>query len=119
MRRMNDDALINDIFLLFPMVRYAAIWQNNSKICGGMRDNLKSYFPEETEKISILRQISRWVEDNELDKLGEKRYNLIVNAKARLYTIGMSQNKFLMISTEPDEIGDGLINSILELDDIS
>jgi hypothetical protein len=31
----------------------------------------------------------------------------------------MSQNKFLMISTEPDEIGDGLINSILELDDIS
>ena len=54
-----------------------------------------------------------------IDKLGEKRYNLIVNAKARLYTIGMSQNKFLMISTEPDEIGDGLINSILELDDIS
>ena len=116
---MPDDVLIRDIFSLFPMVRYAAIWQDDAKLHGGMRDNLESYFDDEVEQISITRQISRWHEDNELDTLGEKRYNLIVKEKARLYTISLNENKFLMISTEPDEIGDGLINSILELNNLS
>lgn len=112
---MDDHSLIQDIFSLFPMVRYAAIWENNEKILGGMRDNLQSYFTDEDEKASITRQILRWIEDNENGVLGNKQYNLIVKEKARLYTIALDENKFLMISTEPDEMGDGLINSILEL----
>lgn len=116
---MLDDVLIRDIFLLFPTVRYAAIWQDGAKLHGGMRDNLESYFDDENEQSSIARQISRWYEDNESDILGEKRYNLIVKEKVRLYTISFNKNKFLMVSTEPDEFGDGLINSILELNSSS
>ena len=116
---MLDDVLIRDIFLLFPMVRYAAIWQDDVKLHGGMKDDLESYFDDEVEQSSIAHQISRWHEDNETDTLGKKRYTLIVKERVRLYTINLNKNKFLMISTEPDEFGDGLINSILELNNSS
>ncbi len=117
---MNEAALIDDVFKLFPVVRYAAIWENNVKTHGGMRNNLESYFTGEDEKSSIVRQIKRWIDDNdESNLLGSKQYNLTVKEKVRLYAIGLTTNKFLMISTEPDEMGDGLINSILELDSLS
>ncbi len=117
---MDDASLIADIFSLFPMVRYAAIWDNNEKICGGMRENLKSYFSTEDEKTSIHRQIQGWIDDNnEHNLLGSKQYHLTVKEKARLYMIGLRKNHFLMISTEPDVMGDGLINSILELKNLS
>jgi len=116
---MDDESLTKNILSIFPMVRYAAIWENNEKICGGMRTNLESYFSDEDEKTSILKQIKKWSEDNESNPLGSNQYNLIVKDKVRLYTINLAKNKFLMVSTEPDEMGDGLVNSILELNNLS
>jgi len=116
---MNDESLISNIFSLFPMVRYAAIWENNEKIQGGMRKSIESYFSNEDEKSSIIHQIKRWNDDNKSNPLGSNQYSLIVKDKVRLYTINLTKNKFLMVSTEPDEMGDGLVNSILELNNLS
>lgn len=116
---MDDESLTSNILSIFPMVRYAAIWENNEKICGGMRKNLESYFSDEDEKSSILHQIQRWYDDNGSNPLGSNQYSLIVKDKVRLYTINLTKNKFLMVSTEPDEMGDGLVNSILELNNLS
>jgi len=116
---MDDESLISNIFSVFPMVRYAAIWENNEKTQGGMRDNVVSYFSDEYEKSSIIQQITRWHDDNESNSLGSNQYSLIVKDKVRLYTINLTKNKFLMISTEPDEVGDGLVNSILELNNLN
>ena len=116
---MNDESLISNIFSIFPMVRYAAIWENNEKTRGGMRKDTESYFSDEDEKSSILHQIKRWSEDYESDSLGSNQYSLIDKDKVRLYTINLTTNKFLMISTEPDVMGDGLVNSILELNNLN
>jgi hypothetical protein len=115
---MDDESLISNIFSIFPMVRYAAIWENNEKTHGGMRKDTESYFSDEDEKSSVLHQIKRWSEDYEADSLGSNQYSLIVKDKVRLYTINLTTNKFLMISTEPDVMGDGLVNSILELNNL-
>ena len=116
---MDDESLISNIFSIFPMVRYAAIWENNEKKHGGMRKNIESYFSDEDEKASIIYQIKRWSDDNESDSLGSNQYSLIVKDKVRLYTINLMKNKFLMVSTEPDVMGDGLVNSILELNNFN
>jgi len=116
---MDDESLISNIFSIFPMVRYAAIWENNEKTQGGMRENVESFFGDEDEKLSIIQQINRWNGDNESDSLGSNQYSLIVKDKVRLYTINLKKNKFLMVSTEPDEVGDGLVNSILELNNLN
>ena len=116
---MDDESLISNIFSIFPMVRYAAIWENNEKIHGGMRKDLESYFSAEDEKSSIVHQIKRWYDDNMSNSLGSNQYSLIVKDKVRLYTIHLTKNKFLMVSTEPDVMGDGLVNSILELNNLN
>ena len=116
---MDDESLISNIFSIFPMVRYAAIWENNEKIHGGMRKDVESYFGDEDEKSSIIQQINRWNDDNTSNSLGSNRYSLIVKDKVKLYTINLTKKKFLMVSTEPDEKGDGLVNSILELNNLN
>ena len=115
---MDDESLISNIFSIFPMVRYAAIWENNEKTHGGMRKDVESYFGDEDEKSSIIQQINRWNDDNASNSLGSNRYSLIVKDKVKLYTINLTKKKFLMVSTEPDEKGDGLVNSILELNNL-
>ena len=116
---MDDASLISNIFSIFPMVRYAAIWENNEKTQGGMRKDVESYFGDEDEKSSIIQQINRWNDDDASNSLGSNQYSLIVKDKVKLYTINLTKKKFLMVSTEPDEIGDGLVNSILELNNLN
>jgi len=55
---MDDESLISNIFSIFPMVRYAAIWENNEKTQGGIRENVESYFDDEDEKSSVIQQIN-------------------------------------------------------------
>ena len=116
---MDDESLISNIFSIFPMVRYVAIWENNEKTQGGMRKDVESYFGDEDEKSSIIQQINRQNDDNASNSLGSNQYSLIVKDKVKLYTINLTKKKFLMVSTEPDEKGDGLVNSILELNNLN
>jgi methionine aminopeptidase len=116
---MDDTPLISNIFSIFPMVRYTTIWENNEKTQGGMRKDVESYFGDEDEKSSIIQQINRWNDDDASNSLGSNQYSLIVKDKVKLYTINLTKKKFLMVSTEPDEKGDGLVNSILELNNLN
>jgi len=97
------EKLCENIFGVDPNVRFAAVYDKEySKLAGGMRKGLVSYFTDEQREEAITHQFNSWKIFHILQKhVGEPQYSAVRFDRAILLSFFLDVSKLLFVSLEP------------------
>lgn len=114
---MDFEGLYKEIMNLDPNVRFAVILnRSGERICGGYRENLKSFLTPDELSMVIYHACQRWEGRKHLaHKIGKARYSMTEYEKVKRIAFPIDENHMVLISIETFVDHTKIINSVLNL----
>lgn len=114
---MDLDGLYEEIMNLDPNVRFAIILnRSGGRICGGLRENLKSFLTPDELSMVLYHASQRWEGRKHLvHKIGKARYSMTEYEKVKRMSFPLDEDHMILISTEVFVDHTKIINGVLNL----
>jgi hypothetical protein len=114
---MDFDGLYKEIMNLDPNVRFAIILnRSGERICGGLRENLKSFLTPDELSMVLYHASQRWEGRKHLvHKIGKARYSMTEYEKVKRMSFPLDEDHMILISTEVFVDHTKIINGVLNL----
>ena len=114
---MDYDKLCKEIMNLEPLIRFAAILnENGERVAGGFRENTSSLLSPNEVNMSVFYALRRWEARGHLShRIGDAKYSTTAYEKVKQITIPVNGKNLLVISTEPSVNQLKIIEPVLKL----
>lgn len=114
---MDHEKFCNDILEIDPKVRFAAIYDKwATRVCGGMRPDVKNLLSERAEHELVNLSILDWQSRKNVSKwLGKTKYAMAEYAKIRRFSFYLGDDYLLLVSTETDYDINLTVNHVIDL----
>jgi hypothetical protein len=114
---MDYDELCKRIMDLDKQIRFVGILGKNGDIIwGGLKEGVGGFLTPNEVKMSLHYAAQRWETRKNLSyKIGRPQYSMTVYEKIKQFSIPMTNNDLLLISSEPQIEHEKLLEKILHL----
>lgn len=111
---MDFDKLCKEIMESDYRIRFVAVYDDNAeKLGGGIREDQKTYLPDDINRLSIDGSFFRWRTRKEMSYwIGEPIYAMAEYGKVKRFTFYISAKKIMLVSTERNIDNDALVKTV-------